>query len=334
MGPIHHERRLHQLMLADEHKAWKHLARLQKQASLPFPSNPSDAAPVDDQNASLSRTVSAAVAAYQSLYRQGSLRLLDSIPAKATVNRSITANTDSSNSSSNDVTTAGAQGNGAFGQTVIVNGVAKWEAPSAAAATAAPGLPDEEPITANGMSSQATSARAVSAATALADSSTDTSQLATAGSMSGPQVLSATSFASASSPHIAPPPPGSPQPALSTAKSAPLSPALRTATNPASSTTVPHSPSSVSSVPPAQGRLASPIKPTPPDRSPKHSEPEVTIQHSSLFNYWLVTIKCKDRNKLFFDTVCTLSDMRYDVYHGTIDNEADMASQLFYVRPR
>jgi hypothetical protein len=32
--------------------------------------------------------------------------------------------------------------------------------------------------------------------------------------------------------------------------------------------------------------------------------PEVHIQHSGLFNYWLVTIKCRDRNKLFFDTVC------------------------------
>lgn len=29
----------------------------------------------------------------------------------------------------------------------------------------------------------------------------------------------------------------------------------------------------------------------------------VQIQHSSLFNYWLVEIRCRDRNKLFFDTV-------------------------------
>lgn len=32
--------------------------------------------------------------------------------------------------------------------------------------------------------------------------------------------------------------------------------------------------------------------------------PEVHIQHSRLFNYYLVEIKCRDRNKLFFDTVC------------------------------
>lgn len=37
VGPIHHERRLHQLMLADEVQAWRELSRLQKQVSLPFP---------------------------------------------------------------------------------------------------------------------------------------------------------------------------------------------------------------------------------------------------------------------------------------------------------
>jgi hypothetical protein len=53
--------------------------------------------------------------------------------------------------------------------------------------------------------------------------------------------------------------------------------------------------------------------------SPKFSKPHVTIQHYCHLNYWLVTIRCKDRNKLFFDTVCTLSDLNYDVYHGAID---------------
>jgi len=61
---------------------------------------------------------------------------------------------------------------------------------------------------------------------------------------------------------------------------------------------------------------------------------EVTIQHSALLKYHLVTITCKDRNKLFFDTVCTLADMNYDVYHGTIDSKGDQASQLFYAKPR
>eukprot|EP00775_Hariotina_reticulata_P005371 gene5371-5606_t len=68
--------------------------------------------------------------------------------------------------------------------------------------------------------------------------------------------------------------------------------------------------------------------------SPKFSRPDVTIQHYSHLNYWLVTIRCKDRNKLFFDTVCTLSDLNYDVYHGAIDSEGHMAVQLYYIRPR
>ena len=68
--------------------------------------------------------------------------------------------------------------------------------------------------------------------------------------------------------------------------------------------------------------------------SPKYSRPEVTIQHYSHLSYWMVTIKCKDRNKLFFDTVCTLSDLDYDVYHGAIDSDGALATQLYYIRPR
>ena len=50
--------------------------------------------------------------------------------------------------------------------------------------------------------------------------------------------------------------------------------------------------------------------------------------------YWLVTIKCKDRSKLLFDTVCTLADMDYDVYHATIDSVKGDAMQEYYIRPR
>jgi hypothetical protein len=69
-------------------------------------------------------------------------------------------------------------------------------------------------------------------------------------------------------------------------------------------------------------------------RSPKHSEPEVEVHDCPQRGYWLVSIAARDRNKLLFDTVCTMSDMRYDVYHGTVDSEAEVAQQLFYVRPR
>ena len=69
-------------------------------------------------------------------------------------------------------------------------------------------------------------------------------------------------------------------------------------------------------------------------RSPKHSRPDVSITHSSMNGYWLVTVKCKDRTKLLFDTVCTLADMDYDVFHATIDSTEGVASQEYYIRPR
>lgn len=73
---------------------------------------------------------------------------------------------------------------------------------------------------------------------------------------------------------------------------------------------------------------------TPHSQSSSWVPADVKIQHSPLLNYWLVTIASKDRNKLFFDTVCTFADCNYDVFHSTIDSEGDAASQLFYVRPR
>lgn len=52
-----------------------------------------------------------------------------------------------------------------------------------------------------------------------------------------------------------------------------------------------------------------------------------SLQHSPILNYWLVTISSKDRNKLFFDTVCTFADLNYDVYHSTIDRQASQGNQ-------
>lgn len=60
----------------------------------------------------------------------------------------------------------------------------------------------------------------------------------------------------------------------------------------------------------------------------------MSITHSSMNKYWLVTIKCKDRSKLLFDTVCTLADMDYDVFHATIDSVKGDAMQEYYIRPR
>ncbi|GJN31764.1 hypothetical protein PR202_gb20201 [Eleusine coracana subsp. coracana] len=44
-------------------------------------------------------------------------------------------------------------------------------------------------------------------------------------------------------------------------------------------------------------------------------------------DYSVVTIRCKDRPKLLFDTVCTLTDMEYVVFHGSVDTEGPEAHQ-------
>lgn len=43
--------------------------------------------------------------------------------------------------------------------------------------------------------------------------------------------------------------------------------------------------------------------------------------------YWTVIIVCKDRPKLLFDTVCTLADCGYEVFHATVDSVNKVAQQ-------
>jgi len=39
-------------------------------------------------------------------------------------------------------------------------------------------------------------------------------------------------------------------------------------------------------------------------------------------------VRCRDRPKLLFDTVCTLTDMQYVVFHGTVIAEGSEAYQV------
>ncbi|RDX97249.1 ACT domain-containing protein ACR4, partial [Mucuna pruriens] len=48
--------------------------------------------------------------------------------------------------------------------------------------------------------------------------------------------------------------------------------------------------------------------------------------------YTVVNLRCPDRPKLLFDTVCTLTDMQYVVYHGTVIAEGPEAYQEYYIR--
>lgn len=70
-------------------------------------------------------------------------------------------------------------------------------------------------------------------------------------------------------------------------------------------------------------------------RSPKFGRPVIDIAHCSHPDYWTVNIHCRDRTKLLFDTVCTLADMDFDIYHATVDCNAEgYAHQEYFIRPR
>ncbi|XP_024534674.1 ACT domain-containing protein ACR3 [Selaginella moellendorffii] len=60
--------------------------------------------------------------------------------------------------------------------------------------------------------------------------------------------------------------------------------------------------------------------------------PTVTVKNCVEKGYSVVTVQCADRPKLLFDTVCTLTDMEYVVFHATIDSEGPNAFQEYYIR--
>ncbi|KAL8141692.1 hypothetical protein V2J09_014724 [Rumex salicifolius] len=60
--------------------------------------------------------------------------------------------------------------------------------------------------------------------------------------------------------------------------------------------------------------------------------PVVTVQNWIEWGYSVVNVQCKDRTKILFDVVCTLTDMDYVVCHGTVDTEGNRAYQEFYIR--
>jgi hypothetical protein len=56
--------------------------------------------------------------------------------------------------------------------------------------------------------------------------------------------------------------------------------------------------------------------------------PEVTVEHCEEKSYSVVNVKCKDRSKLLFDIVCTLTDMEYVVFHAAVSSEANYGIQV------
>lgn len=60
----------------------------------------------------------------------------------------------------------------------------------------------------------------------------------------------------------------------------------------------------------------------------ERSKPLVTVDNCREKGYTVVTVSCPDRPKLLFDTVCTLTDMQYVVFHGTIISKGTEAQQV------
>ncbi|KAL0430019.1 UNVERIFIED_CONTAM: ACT domain-containing protein ACR4 [Sesamum radiatum] len=68
------------------------------------------------------------------------------------------------------------------------------------------------------------------------------------------------------------------------------------------------------------------------DSADEKERPNVNVVNWHDKDYSVVTIKCKDRPKLLFDIVCTLTDMQYVVFHGNVDAEGPEAYQEYCIR--
>lgn len=64
----------------------------------------------------------------------------------------------------------------------------------------------------------------------------------------------------------------------------------------------------------------------------KKEKPEVTVNEGNERNYSVINVRCLDRPKLLFDAVCTLTDMKYVVFHATIDSSGPYALQEYHIR--
>uniref|UniRef100_A0A0A9DEK9 ACT domain-containing protein ACR n=1 Tax=Arundo donax TaxID=35708 RepID=A0A0A9DEK9_ARUDO len=60
--------------------------------------------------------------------------------------------------------------------------------------------------------------------------------------------------------------------------------------------------------------------------------PAVTVEHCEEKSYSVVNVKCKDRSKLLYDIVCTLTDMQYVVFHAAVTSEGAYGVQELFIR--
>ncbi|KAL7141536.1 hypothetical protein ABFS83_08G059900 [Erythranthe nasuta] len=58
----------------------------------------------------------------------------------------------------------------------------------------------------------------------------------------------------------------------------------------------------------------------------------VKIENCKETGYSVITVRSRDRLKLLFDTVCTLTDLQYVVHHAAISSQGSNAFQEYYVK--
>ncbi|KAL1550482.1 ACT domain-containing protein ACR4-like [Salvia divinorum] len=61
-------------------------------------------------------------------------------------------------------------------------------------------------------------------------------------------------------------------------------------------------------------------------------KPLVAVENCVEKGYTVLNMSCPDRPKLLFDTVCTITDMQYVIFHGTINAEGQEAQQEYFIR--
>ncbi|KAH7528192.1 hypothetical protein FEM48_Zijuj05G0046300 [Ziziphus jujuba var. spinosa] len=64
----------------------------------------------------------------------------------------------------------------------------------------------------------------------------------------------------------------------------------------------------------------------------KNSRTHVCVLDCNDRDYTVVTVRSKDRSNLLFDTLCSLTDMQYVVFHGTVITGRREAYQEYYIR--
>lgn len=61
-------------------------------------------------------------------------------------------------------------------------------------------------------------------------------------------------------------------------------------------------------------------------------KPVITIDQCLEKGYTVVNLRCRDRSKLLFDIVCTLTDMQFVVSHASVSSDGQYAVQELYIR--